>query len=222
MHKERENKDETKVKQIEDKIANETIATILEETSKLDAEQGGLNSGNMWKLKNKILPKSANVPTAIKSSEGKLLTNKVDINTHSLNYYKNVLRNRDIKKGLENHKREREELCNQTLEHTKTVKTPPWTRNEILRAMKGLKNKKSRDTTNLANELFNPKVAGEDLIEAVQKLMNQIKSDLIFPDCLNLCNITSIYKQKGPINEFSSYRGIFRVQALRNILELLL
>ena len=113
-------------------------------------------------------------------------------------------------------------MCKTRLDYTKTVKTPPWTKNEVVKAMKGLKSKKSRDPTNLANELFNPKVAGEDLIEAVQKLMNRIKSDLIFPDCLNLCTITSIYKQKGPINEFSSYRGIFRVQALRNILELLL
>ena len=74
----------------------------------------------------------------------------------------------------------------------------------------------------MANELFDPTVAGEDLIEAVQKLMNRIKSDLILPDSLNLCNISSIYKQKGPINKFSSYRGIFRVQVIRNILELLL
>ena len=88
--------------------------------------------------------------------------------------------------------------------------------------MKGLKNRNSRDPTNLANELFDPKVAGDDLIEAIQHLMNRIKTDLIYPECLKLVNITSIYKKKGPINEFSSYRGIFRVQALRNILELLL
>ena len=88
--------------------------------------------------------------------------------------------------------------------------------------MKGLKARKSRDPNNIANELFDPKVAGEDLIEAILKLMNRIKSDLIYPDCLQLCNISSIYKQKGSMNEFSSYRGFFRVQAIRNILELLL
>ena len=35
-------------------------------------------------------------------------------------------------------------------------------------------------------------------------------------------HITSVYKNKGPINEFGSYPGIFRVQALRNILERLI
>ena len=49
--------------------------------------------------------------------------------------------------------------------------------------------------------------------------MNRIKADQIYPKCLQLCNITSVYKKKGPVNEFDSYRGIFRVQAIRNILE---
>ena len=39
---------------------------------------------------------------------------------------------------------------------------------------------------------------------------------------MQMCNITSLYKQKGPRNEFDSYRGIFRVQVLRNILERLI
>ena len=52
--------------------------------------------------------------------------------------------------------------------------------------------------------------------------MNRIKSEGVYQKCLELRNITSIYKQKCPINEFGSHRGIFRVQALRNILERLL
>ena len=36
------------------------------------------------------------------------------------------------------------------------------------------------------------------------------------------CNISSIYKQKGAINDFYSYREVFRVQALRTILERLI
>ena len=113
-------------------------------------------------------------------------------------------------------------MCKTRLEYTKRVKTPPWTKSEVVKAMKGLKSSKSRDPTNIANELFHPSVAGEDLIIAIMNLMNRIKSDLVYPECLNLCNISSIYKQKGPIDQFSSYRGIFRVQAIRNILELLL
>ena len=73
-----------------------------------------------------------------------------------------------------------------------------------------------------ANEIFQPNVAGKDLMKAILKLMNRIKNDSVYPKALTLCNITSIYKHKGSHNIFSSYRGIFRVQALRNILERLL
>ena len=214
--------DNKKVTQIEEEIAKETIETIMQEIKGLDPHEGGFSAGHMWKLKNKIIPNPINVPTAMKNPEGKLCTAKKDIDKMSMDYFKNVLRNRNIKEGLEDHKEEKEELFKLRLEYTKTVKTPPWTRVEVERAMKGLKSKKSRDPTNLANKLFDPKVAGDDLVEAVQNLMNRIKSDLVYPECLKLVNISSIYKKKGPINEFSSYRGIFRVQALRNILELLL
>ena len=98
-------------------------------------------------------------------------------------------------------------------------KKPPWRKEELLIVLRGLKNKKSRDPNKLANEIFDPKVAGEDLIDAIIALMNRIKADQIYPKCLQLCNITSVYKKKGPVNEFDSYRGIFRVQAIRNILE---
>ena len=88
--------------------------------------------------------------------------------------------------------------------------------------LKELKKNKSRDPNNFANEIFQPEVAGEDLITALLKLMNRIKSEGVYPKCLELCNITSLYKQKDPINDFDSYSGIFRVQALRNILERLI
>ena len=35
-------------------------------------------------------------------------------------------------------------------------------------------------------------------------------------------NISSIWKKKGPRNIFSSYRGIFRINVFRNILDILI
>ena len=46
---------------------------IFEETKDLDAESGGFNTGHMWKLNKKILPKAVSVPTAMQDSKGKLL-----------------------------------------------------------------------------------------------------------------------------------------------------
>ena len=57
---------------------------------------------------------------------------------------------------------------------------------------------------------------------AILKLMNRIKDDQIYPKCLELCNISSIWKKKGSRNSFDSYRGIFRVTIFRSILEKLI
>ena len=88
-------------------------------------------------------------------------------------------------------------------------KTDPWDISDLNEVLKSLKKDKSRDPYNLANELFKPDVAGEDLKLALLKLLNRIKSEQLCPKCLEICNITSIWKQKGPRKQVYSYRGIF-------------
>ena len=48
--------------------------------------------------------------------------------------------------------------------------------------------------------------------------MNLIKTSQTYPTILEKCNITSIYKQKSR-RDFNIYRGVFRVQILRSILD---
>ena len=74
----------------------------------------------------------------------------------------------------------------------------------------------------LANELFKPLNAGEDLRTATLKLKNQIKTTQQIPDVLKQCNITSLYKYKGSRKDYANYRGIFRVTLLRSILDKLI
>ena len=152
------------------------------------------------------------VPTAmIDPKSGKLVTADNDLKKHTVSYYRNVLRNREIGADLEEHKKEKEELCLLILEETKLNKTKDWTEENLLRALKDLKKKKSRDSNLYANEIFQPQVAEKDLIKAILNLVNRIKKYLVYPKALTLCNITSIYKHKGSHNMFSSYHGIFRV-----------
>ena len=93
---------------------------------------------------------------------------------------------------------------------------------DLDKVLKSLKKQKSRDPFGLANDLFRPDVAGDDLKLAVLKLMNMIKNEQIYPECLEVCNVSSIWKRKGSRNSFDSYRGIFRVVTLRNILDKLI
>ena len=84
------------------------------------------------------------------------------------------------------------------------------------------KNEKSRDPMGFTNELIKSNIAGKDVKRAVLKLMNQIKTQLIFPEPLKYCNISSLYKHKGSKHDFNNYRGIFRVTILRSILDKLI
>ena len=48
--------------------------------------------------------------------------------------------------------------------------------------------------------------------------MNKLKEKQIYPKILEKCNITSIHKKKSR-KDFKNYRGVFRVQILRSILD---
>ena len=74
------------VKIIEDKIADETVKKILDETKDMDSENGGFSVGHMWKLKSKIIPKVSDVPTAMRGTSGKLITSQKDIQKETMNY----------------------------------------------------------------------------------------------------------------------------------------
>ena len=85
--------------------------------------------------------------------------------------------------------------------------------------LKSLKKGKSRDPNDMSNELFQG--AENDFSHALLVIMNQIKEQLIYPQALQTCNITSIYK-KGKRNLFDNYRCIFRLTLLRRILDRLI
>ena len=72
--------------------------------------------------------------------------------------------------------------------------------------LKHLKKQKLRDPLGLANDIFHPEVAGDDLKIALLKLMNRIKDEQKYPECLELCNISSIWKKKTSRQDFDSYR----------------
>ena len=85
-------------------------------------------------------------------------------------------------------------------------------------ALKQLKRDKARDPEGFINEIFKEQVAGVDLLSAVLKLMNMVKTKQQYPKTFEKCNITSLYKKKSR-KDFNNYRGVFRVQILRSILD---
>ena len=170
-------------------------------------------------LKKELFPQSRDPPTAmIDPDTGSIVTDDEAIQKIAVETYTKRLQNKPIKKNLENIKIAKEKLCDKLLKVAAANKTPPWELKDLEKVLKYLKKNKSRDPHGYCNELFHNDVAGDDLKLAILKLMNRIKEDQVFPKCMELCNISSIWKRKGSRNEYESYRGIFRVTIFRSIL----
>ena len=226
LKKKTDDKSRIELEIIEQKLAQryatKNFNIIKEEVANIKVEEGGINSGNLWRLKKKLSPRCRDPPTAMVDRKGVLHTTTQEIEAIALETYENRLKNREIKDDLKHIKKYKEDLCMMRIEKAKRNKTPPWTKKQLEFVLKNLKKNKSRDPMDIVNELFHLNVAGEDLKNAVLILMNRIKEEQVFPEALELCNISSIYKNKNNRNDFENYRGIFRVPVLRTILDRLI
>ena len=89
-----------------------------------DSEEGGFNTGHVWKSKKKLSPRVNDVPSARKNSEGKLLTTQSEILNEAEKHYKDVFNERQIDPKYENYKNERDTLASKRIEECKNIKTP--------------------------------------------------------------------------------------------------
>ena len=101
-------------------------------------------------------------------------------------------------------------------------KTDPWTKKELIKVLQNLKKGKARDPHGLISDIFKPDVAGENLIDGLLLLYNNIKSQKKIPKIFQYANVTSFYKGKGEKNDMDNERGIFCVTVFRYILDCLI
>ena len=64
-----------------------------------------------------------------------------------------------------------------------------WTVSDVKFVLKKLKPNKSQDPNGHSNELIQG--GGDDLIIAITKVMNNIRPQQIYPECLQPCNLTT-------------------------------
>ena len=128
--------------------------------------------------------------------DGNLVTDSSQIQNIALETYRNRLKNRNMKEEFINIQKEKEELCAKRIESAKKNKTDPWNMADLEAVLVNLKKNKSRDPLGYANEIFRSEVAGSDLKIAILKLMNKIKDTQVFPEALEMCNISSIWKRQ--------------------------
>ena len=94
----------------------------------------------MWKLKQKIFPKNNDKPTAKKNSDGELVTGSENLKHLYVQTYKSRLAHCTIKPGLEDLEYLKKLLFKLRLVSSKKKKSVPWTREQLLKVLKSLKN----------------------------------------------------------------------------------
>ena len=111
--------------ELADKCAEENRRRIIDEIKGLDCNDGGVNSGRLWKLRKKLCPRSRDPPTAMLDTLGNLVTSPAIIEELAMKTFQDRLKNKPIKEGLENVKKDKEELCRRRLEKARNSKTEP-------------------------------------------------------------------------------------------------
>ena len=79
--------------ELADKYAENIFEKIQDEISGMCSEEGAINSGKLWKLKKKLHKNYRDPPTAMKDSQGNLITEKAEILVETTKYYSKVLEN---------------------------------------------------------------------------------------------------------------------------------
>ena len=199
------------------KEAEKKYDKVVEELKTMKPDGGKINSHKFWNLKKKICPKSKDPPSAMIDKDGNLLTTHEDIEKKAIEVYTERLKPNEIKKHLKSYEATENKLCEERLKLCSLNKTEPWTLDDLNEAIKDLDKNKARDAIGHANEIL--KCAGCDLKLAILKLMNHIKNTQTYPEAMQYCNITSLYKHKGNHKDFNNYRGVFRVTVLRSVLD---
>lgn len=202
------------------KSAEAKYNLVVEELDKMKPEGGKINSQKFWKLKKKLNPKVNNGPSAMFDKEGTLLTSSKAIEERALEVYINRLKPNKIEDHLESYEETENKLCELRLKLSKLKVTEPWTMDDLTNAIKDLDNGKARDALGHANELI--KCAGSDFKLAILKFMNHMKREHEFPEALQVCNITSLYKHKGSYKDFNNYCCVFLVTVFQSILDKLI
>ena len=77
--------------------------------------------------------------------------------------------------------------------------------------LKTLKTNKCRDPHGIINELFKPGVIEKNRKTSLTTLLHKVKTEISFPEFMQIVNIVSIYKRKGEKADLQNDRGIFTI-----------
>ena len=209
-----------RIKMVEEEIEREDQKQYHSKLTKVvDKLQGkkGLNIPNMWDIMKKLKKKKEEPPTAIKSKDGKIVEDPESIKERYLEHFKEILKNKPAETDKEKKQEELIELAfSNIMEIAENKPTVLTTREEICAAVKELKRNKCKDKTGWNNELVLE--TGDDMIEALQAMMNRMERERITPKQWSEMKIKAVGKP-GNILEMDNKRGLFITDILSKVYE---
>ena len=208
--------------EIQQHCANENAEKVRKQFQMMSNLDGGFSANGMWKVKKSVIRKHVDPPMAKRDTAGNLITSPSLLKKLYLDEYVFRLRHREIKPELQTLKGLKDDLWERRFKMMKANKTADWSLDEVRKVLHSLKTNKARDPLGYANEIFQPGVCGDDLVEAVTLLVNGVKREMCTPDIMKLNNISTIYKNKGSRFDLVNDRGIFNMVAFRKILDRLI
>ena len=167
-------------------------------------------------MKKAVPNKTKQVPTGVNNIENKTVKNPEEKKIVILNHFVRQMRKRPMKEEVKEILEVKMETFKMRIESAKLKKSPPITMNELEKALKSLKDGKSRDPNSWVREIFKEGVIGTDLKNSLLMMFNRMKQTIFLPECLRTADIVMIHK-KGNKLDLKNWRGIFVASVLRTI-----
>ena len=218
-----EDRAEKKLDDIEEYL-NHTVGAKNAETVRgyvkdMETIDGNFCQQGLWRIKQKLCPRSVDPPMAKMNNQGQLITSSDGIKNLYLDTYVERLSHREMKSEYLDIYCLKTELWISRMKNLEMKISPLWQMNDLDKALKSLKNNKTMDPHGIINEVFKEGCVGRDLKEALLLLFNGMKSNLFIPKFMTFENISTIYKNKGSRLQLDNDRGIFILTVLKKILD---
>ena len=176
-------------------------------------------TNEIWNIRKRYSGKNE-AKLAVKDGEGNLLVNTEQIHRRYEEYYKDLLKPREIPEEYKKHSKviqENHEKYKQITKYDKDEMNQPFTMKEMETVIRELRKEKSPGSDELYNELIIH--AGKNLKQNLLEMLNTFWMKEELPDELYKVDIKSIYKGKGEVTNLANQRGLFLSSAILKFYE---
>ena len=176
---------------ISELCADKNRAIVKEHIGIKDDSIEGFSQLKAWEMKKRLCPKNTlDAPSAKKDKFGNLVTEKEALEKLYIETYVERLKPNTMTEGLEYLEKLKNYLFELRYNIAKVAPAMQWSKDDLEKVLKSLKNNKARDAHGHTFELF--KHGGSDLKLSILKMFNLIKVKQVYPDILTPSNITSL------------------------------